>query len=82
MSDMKAIYLLVPLAPLAGAILAGLFGKQIGRAGAHVVTILGVAIAFVARCFIFQDVAGRQHLQRHRIYVDAGGVASTSRSVS
>ena len=48
MSDMKALYLLVPLAPLAGAILAGLFGKQIGRAGAHVVTILGVAIAFVA----------------------------------
>ena len=27
MSDMKAIYLLVPLAPLAGAILAGLFGN-------------------------------------------------------
>ena len=57
MSDMKAIYLLVPLAPLAGAILAGLFGKQIGRAGAHVVTILGVAIAFVASLFIYQDVA-------------------------
>ena len=57
MSDMKALYLLVPLAPLAGAILAGLFGKQIGRAGAHVVTILGVAIAFVASLFIYQDVA-------------------------
>ena len=33
--------------PLAGAILAGLFGKQIGRAGAHWVTILGVGAATV-----------------------------------
>ena len=39
--------LVVPLAPLVGAIAAGLFGKAIGRAGAHTVTILGVAIAFV-----------------------------------
>ena len=37
----------VPVAPLVGAILAGLFGKQIGRAGAHWVTIIGVAVAFV-----------------------------------
>ena len=34
MTDMQTLYLLVPLAPLAGAILAGLFGKTIGRAGA------------------------------------------------
>ncbi|QWT22598.1 NADH-quinone oxidoreductase subunit L [Bacillus sp. NP157] len=37
--------LTIALAPLAGAILAGLFGKLIGRAGAHSATILGVAIA-------------------------------------
>jgi NADH-quinone oxidoreductase subunit L len=54
--DMKTLYLVVPLAPLAGAIVAGLFGGLIGRAGAHVVTILGVAIAFVASLVIFQDV--------------------------
>jgi NADH-quinone oxidoreductase subunit L len=54
--DMKALYLLVPLAPLAGAIVAGLFGKAIGRAGAHTVTILGVAVAFVASLVIYQDV--------------------------
>ena len=47
---------MVPLAPLAGAILAGLFGKVIGRAGSHVVTILGVAIAFVLSIVIYQDV--------------------------
>jgi NADH-quinone oxidoreductase subunit L len=38
---------LVPVAPLVGAVVAGLFGKQIGRAGAHWVTILGVAASFV-----------------------------------
>jgi NADH-quinone oxidoreductase subunit L len=38
--------LTIVLAPLLAAILAGLFGRQIGRAGAHTVTILGVAIAF------------------------------------
>jgi NADH-quinone oxidoreductase subunit L len=57
MTDMQKLYLLVPLAPLAGAIIAGLFGKAIGRAGAHIVTILGVAVAFVASVVIYQDVA-------------------------
>jgi NADH-quinone oxidoreductase subunit L len=37
--------LVIALAPLLGAILAGLFGRQIGRAGAHWVTILGVALS-------------------------------------
>ena len=41
------LLLAVPLAPLAGAIAAGLFGKAIGRRGAHTVTILGVSIAFL-----------------------------------
>ena len=54
--SIQTLYLLVPLAPLAGAILAGLFGKSIGRAGAHAATIAGVAIAFLASLVIFQDV--------------------------
>ncbi|MCK6373490.1 MAG: NADH-quinone oxidoreductase subunit L [Zoogloea sp.] len=57
MTGIQKLYLLVPLAPLFGAIVAGLFGKAIGRAGAHTVTILGVAVAFVASIFIYQDVA-------------------------
>jgi NADH-quinone oxidoreductase subunit L len=47
------LYLIVPLAPLAGAIVAGLGGKAVGRAGAHWVTILGVAVSFAASCVIF-----------------------------
>ena len=39
--------LVIVLAPLLGAIIAGLFGRQVGRAGAHTVTILGVAISCV-----------------------------------
>ncbi len=54
--DMKTLYLLVPLAPLLGAVIAGLFGKTIGRAGAHTVTILGVAISLLASLAVFQDV--------------------------
>jgi NADH-quinone oxidoreductase subunit L len=48
--------LLVPLAPLAGAIVAGLFGRTVGRRGAHWAAILGVAAATVASAFVFQHV--------------------------
>jgi NADH-quinone oxidoreductase subunit L len=48
--------LLVALAPLAGAVIAGLFGRTIGRQGAHSVAILGVAAATVASAFVFQHV--------------------------
>jgi len=53
---MQQLYLLVPLAPLAGALIAGLAGRAVGRAGAHWVTIIGVTIAFVASVAIFLDV--------------------------
>ena len=55
---MNKLYLLIPLAPLAGAIIAGLFGRQIGRAGAHWVTILGVLASTLASFVVFVDVIG------------------------
>jgi len=51
-----ALLLAVPLAPLAGAIVAGLFGKAVGRRGAHSVTILGVFIAFVISAMTLYSV--------------------------
>lgn len=48
----KSILLAVVLAPLIGAILAGLFGRRIGRAGAHSVTILGVAVSCALSCYV------------------------------
>ena len=50
------LLLAVPLAPLAGAVLAGFFGRALGRAGAHTVTILGVLIAFVISVMVLNDV--------------------------
>jgi len=50
---MEKIYLAVVLAPLIGSILAGLFGKKLGRHGAHRVTIAGVAISFVLSAYVF-----------------------------
>jgi len=53
---LPSLALLVALAPLAGAIVAGLFGRQVGRAGAHSVTILGVLVAFIGSCLVFAEV--------------------------
>lgn len=54
--------LAVPLAPLAGAVLAGIFGTSfggnwIGRRLAHTLTILGVFIAFVISAMTLKSVA-------------------------
>jgi NADH-quinone oxidoreductase subunit L len=54
--NMQTIYLMVPLAPLFGAIIVGLFGNWLGRAWSHRVTILLVAVSFFASVAIFQDV--------------------------
>ncbi len=54
--SMQSLYLLVPLAPLAGAIAAGLFGKLLGRTWSHRITIALVAVSFLASLVIFNDV--------------------------
>ena len=51
------MYLMVPMAPLAGAMIAGLFCRVIPRWVAHTATIAGVAIAFILSCIIWKDVA-------------------------
>src|SRR5450432_3376617 len=53
---MQPIYLTIALAPLAAAIIAGLFGKAIGRAGAHGVTILGVGISCVLSFYVLYQM--------------------------
>jgi NADH-quinone oxidoreductase subunit L len=65
----------VPLAPLFGAIVAGLFGKAIGRRGAHWVTSLGVALSFVLSVLIFQDVqAGHTFNGSVYTWLESGGL--------
>jgi NADH-quinone oxidoreductase subunit L len=53
---MQTLYLLVPLAPLMGAIIAGLFGRFIGRTWSHRITISLVFVSLVASIIIFMDV--------------------------
>src|SRR5689334_17369097 len=53
---MHLLYLIVPLAPLAGALVAGLFGWAIGRGNAHRVTIFGMLVSLVAAALVFHDV--------------------------
>ena len=48
---MQTVYIWIVLAPLIGAIIAGLFGKVVGRTGSHVAAIAGVAIACFHICF-------------------------------
>jgi NADH-quinone oxidoreductase subunit L len=54
--SMESIYLAIPLASLVGAIIAGFFGKKIGTAGAHWVTILGVGVSFLMSLIVLIDV--------------------------
>ena len=52
---MQQIYLAIPLLPLFAAIIVGLFGKQLPRAAAHVVTILGVGASFALSLYVLND---------------------------
>ncbi|RPE81420.1 NADH-quinone oxidoreductase subunit L [Vulcaniibacterium tengchongense] len=55
----KNVLLLIVLAPLAGAIVAGLLRRQVGRAGAHWVTILGVAVSCALSCHVLWQLVGQ-----------------------
>jgi len=61
MSNVPNLYLIIALAPLAGAVLAGLFGtgflgRPVGRRAAHLITIAGVAISAVGSVMVLADV--------------------------
>ncbi|MDE0755245.1 MAG: NADH-quinone oxidoreductase subunit L [Woeseiaceae bacterium] len=60
---MHSIHLTIVLAPLAAAIIAGLFGNTIGRSAAHWITNIAVGLSFVLSIFVLKH-----------LYLD-GGVA-------
>src|SRR3984957_12048819 len=53
---MQPIYLTIAFAPLVAAVIAGLFGKSIGKTGAHSVTILGVGISCALSCYVLYQI--------------------------
>ena len=54
--EMKSLYLLIALAPLAGSAIAGLLGWAIGRVAAHLVTIGGVAVSAVGAVYVLNGL--------------------------
>ncbi len=56
MTEMQKLYLLVPLAPLAGALIAGLFGRVIGPTWSHRATIALMLVCVAASITVFMDV--------------------------
>ncbi len=54
--SMESLYLSIVLAPLLAAVIAGLFGRLVGRAGAHTVTILGVAVSFGLSAYVLMGL--------------------------
>lgn len=64
-----SILLIIPLAPLIGCLLAGFFGKQIGRVGAHSVTILGLLVACGLSFYVLYQVSiGGAAVYNHDLY--------------
>jgi NADH-quinone oxidoreductase subunit L len=55
----KNLLIAVVLAPLVGSIIAGLFGRQVGRKGAQFATILGVAVSCALSCWTLYQLAGQ-----------------------
>ncbi|MEK6748384.1 MAG: proton-conducting transporter membrane subunit, partial [Pseudomonadota bacterium] len=52
---MSKIYLAIVLAPLIGSIIAGLFGRQLGRTASHWVTIIGVGVSCLLSFIVFKN---------------------------
>ena len=76
MTEMQKIYVLIPLLPLFAAIVVGLFGRQLPRAAAHVLTIAGVGGAFGLSVYVFLDVlAGHGFNGAVYTWLVSGGVS-------
>lgn len=54
--SMVQLSLLIVLSPLVGAIITGLFRHQLGKIGAHCITIAGVALSFVLSVYLATQV--------------------------
>ena len=65
---MEGVYLTIVLAPLAAAVVVGLFGSRVGRTGAHRITIVGVSISFLLSLVVLADVMGGAGVYSGAVY--------------
>ena len=72
--SIQQLTLIIVLAPLFGAVIAGFFRNQIGRVGAHSVTIAGLLISFVLSIQVaYAILFGGQEILNHDLYTWANG---------
>lgn len=65
----KSLLIAVVLAPLFGSIIAGLFGRQVGRKGAQYITILGVALSCALSAYaLYQLLWGGAQPYNENVY--------------
>ena len=71
--------LIIVLAPLLGSAIAGLFGRQVGRTGAHVATIAGVAVSCALSIHVLWQLVGQGALpynQNVYTWFEVGGYSA------
>src|SRR5450756_390426 len=56
MTAMQTLYLIIPPAPLVGALISGLLCLKISNRAAHTVTILGMVVSTLGAAAVFYDV--------------------------
>ena len=72
--SIKYLCLIIVLAPLFGSVIAGFFRNQIGRVGAHSVTIAGVGLSLLFSIFVAIAIfSGRVETLNANIYTWASG---------
>lgn len=67
MNNLSTLSFLVILFPLIAAIVAGLFGKQIGRRGAHYLTIAGMTLSLILSLIILKITIDPEYLTQEII---------------
>ncbi|MBT8144572.1 MAG: NADH-quinone oxidoreductase subunit L, partial [Gammaproteobacteria bacterium] len=65
---MQSVLLTIVLAPLLAAAVAGLFGKRIGRAGAHTITIGAVGLSFALSMWVLLQTRTQDVVFNDAIY--------------
>ena len=74
---MLNLCLLIVLAPLTGALITGLFGRDVGRGGAHWISITSVGISFLLSLAVFWHIVingGATYNENLYTWLESGGV--------
>ncbi len=72
--SIQQLSLIIVLSPLFGALIAGFFRKQVGRDGAHTITIAGVSISLIISLYVATMIlTGSAEIVNFNLYTWASG---------